>query len=62
MEFCLSKSYFLYENRIRLLENTGPIGLSLMVVLSKTYLQHLEDKAMAEALTIQVQLKYLKDM
>ena len=31
MELCLSKSYFLYENKIRLLENAGPIGLSLMV-------------------------------
>ena len=26
-ELCLSKSYFLYENKIRLLENAGPIGL-----------------------------------
>ena len=37
-ELCLSKSYFLYENKIRLLENAGPIGLSLMVVLSESYL------------------------
>ena len=36
-ELCLCKSYFLYENKIRLLENTGPIGLSLMVVLSESY-------------------------
>ena len=31
LELCLSKSYFLYENKIRLLESAGPIGLSLTV-------------------------------
>ena len=40
-ELCLSKSYVLYENKMRLLENAGPVGLSLMVVLSERYLQHL---------------------
>ena len=40
-ELCLSKSYVLYENKMRLLENAGPVGLSLMVVLSESYLQHL---------------------
>ena len=59
-ELCLSQSYFLYENKIRLLENAGPIGLSLMVVLSESYLQHLERKAIAEALTIQIQPKTFK--
>ena len=59
-ELCLSKSYFLYENKIRLLENTGPIGLSLIVVLSESYLQHLEHKAIAEALAIQIQPKTFK--
>ena len=59
-ELCLSKSYFLYENKMRLLENAGPIGLSLMVVLSESYLQHLENKAMTEALTIQIQPKTFK--
>ena len=54
-ELCLSKSYFLYENKMRLLENAGPIGLSLMVVvLSESYLQHLEHKEMVEALTMQI--------
>ena len=59
-ELCLSKSYFLYENKIRLLENAGPIGLSLMVVLSESYLQHLEHKAITEALAIQIQPKTFK--
>ena len=59
-ELCLSKSYFLYESKMRLLENAGPIGLSLMVVLSESYLQHLEHKAMVESLTIQIQPKRFK--
>ena len=59
-ELCLSKSYFLYESKIRLLENAGPIGLSLMVVLSESYLQHLEHKAIVEALNIQIQPKTFK--
>ena len=60
MELCLNKSYFLYENKITLLENAGPLGLSLMVVLSESYLQHLEHKAMAKVLTIQIQPKTFK--
>ena len=59
-ELCLSKSYFLYENKIRLLENAGPIGLSLMVSLSGSYLQYLERKAIAEALTLNIQTKTFK--
>ena len=47
---------------LRLLENTNPIVLSLMVVLSESYLQHLEHKAMPEALTIQIHRKHLNDM
>ena len=41
-KFCLSKLYLLYENKIRLLENAGLIGLSLMVVLSESYIQDLK--------------------
>ena len=59
-ELCLSKSYFLYENKIRLLENAGPFGLSLTVVLSESYLQYLEHKVIAEALTIHIQPKTFK--
>ena len=36
------------------------VYLSLMVVLSESYLLHLEHKAIAEALTIQIQLKIFK--
>ena len=34
--------------------------LSLMALLSESYLQHLEHKAMTEALTIQIQPKTFK--
>ena len=53
-ELCLSKCYFLYENILRLFQNSGPIGLSLMVVLSECYLQKIEFKAIAEALNYKI--------
>ena len=40
--------------------NAGPIGLSLMVVLSESYLQHLEHRAIGEALAIPIQPKTFK--
>ena len=49
---CLTKCYFLWNNEIRILKHSGPIGLSFMVVLSKSYVQNLEHKAIAEALTL----------
>ena len=41
-ELCLSKCYFLYENILHLFQGSGPIGISLMVVLSECYLQKTE--------------------
>ena len=41
--------------KVQILEftkNSGPIGLSFMVVLSESYVQNLEQKAIAEALTL----------
>ena len=35
---------------MRILENSGPINLALMVVMSKAFLQHLGDRALQEAL------------
>ena len=35
---------------MRILENSGPIGLALMVLISEAFLQRLEDGAMQEAL------------
>ena len=54
VELFLSKFYFLWNNEIRILKNSGLIGLSFMVVLSKSYVQYLEQKAIAAALTLSV--------
>ena len=51
LQLCLSKCYFLYDNEIHVLENAGPIGLSLMVTMAESYLQFLEKKAIDEALS-----------
>ena len=52
VELCLSKCYFLWNNEIRILKKSGSIGLSFMVLLSENYVQNLEHKAIAEALTL----------
>ena len=46
VELCLSQCYFLYKNEIRSIPSTGPIGLSLMVVIAEAFFQHLETKAL----------------
>ena len=46
MEICLYKSYFLWNNQIHSLKDSGPIGLSLMVVLADSYLQMIENKSL----------------
>ena len=51
-ELCLSKCYFIWNDEVRILKNSGPIGLSFMVVLSESCAQNLEHKAIAEALTL----------
>ena len=56
-ELCLGKCYFLHENNLRLFQNSGPIGLSLTVVLSECYLQKIECKAIMEALNYKIALK-----
>jgi len=45
IQICLDKCYFLYENEIYVIDDAGPIGLSLMVVVSEAYLQFIEEKA-----------------
>ena len=54
VELFLSKFYFLWNNEIRILKNLGLIELSFIVVLSKGYVQYLEQKAIAAALTLNV--------
>ena len=41
IELCVSECYFLWDNFILNLHNSGPIGLSIMVVLSMSFLQKL---------------------
>ena len=43
---------FVKKNEIRILKNLGPIGSSFMNVLSEVYVQNLEHKDIAEALTL----------
>ena len=43
-KLCLSTNYFIFNNHMRILENSGPTGLSLMVVISEAFLQSLEDR------------------
>ena len=45
MELCLSKCYFLWNDKIYLLKNSAPIGLALMVVMAESFLQHHEKNA-----------------
>ena len=54
IELCVSECYFLWDNLIWSLLNSGPIGLSIMVVLSKSYLQYLEKNAIELALTFDI--------
>ena len=51
-ELCLCKGYFFWNNEIRISKNSGPIGLSFMVLLSESYVQNLKRKSIAEALTL----------
>ena len=53
VELCLSKCYFLWNNEIHQLKNSGPIGLSIMVVIAEGFLQVLEKQALYDALKAQ---------
>ena len=59
LELCLSKCYFIWNSEIHELKDSGPIGLSLMVVMAEGWLQVLEAKAMNDALTNQPPLNLL---
>ena len=60
LELCLSQCYFLDNNIIWTLENSGPIGLSIMVVLSERYLQRIENISITQALTLILASKTFK--
>ena len=59
-ELCVSECYFLYNNLIWKLYNSGPIGLSIMVVLSECYLQRLEEKSIALSFVLNISPKTFK--
>lgn len=59
LQLCLSKCYFIWNSEIHELKDSGPIGLSLMVVMAEGWLQVLEAKAMDDALTSQPPLNLL---
>ena len=59
LQLCLSKCYFIWNSEIHELKDSGPIGLSLMVVMAEGWLQVLEAKAMDDALTSQPPLNVL---
>ena len=54
IELCLGTCYFLYDHRIRVIKNAEPIGPSLMVIIAEAYLQHIETRAIAEALSLSI--------
>ena len=62
IDLCLSRCYFLWDNKIYALQNSGPIGLSLMVVIAEGFLQHIERKAINTALLVHppIELKSFK--
>ena len=47
IELCVSECYFLYDNLIWNLYNSGSISLSIMVVLAECYLQRFEERSIA---------------
>ena len=60
VELCVSECYFLYNNPIWQLYNSGPTGLSIMVVLSECYLQRLEEKSIALSFVLNISPKTFK--
>ena len=52
IELCLLKCYFLWNDNFYELKNSGPIGLSLMVVISESFCQCKEKQAIHDALSM----------
>ena len=44
-ELCLSTNYFIFDNRVRILENSGQIGLAVMDVIPEAFLQRRQSTA-----------------
>ena len=50
VKLCLSKCYFIWNDEVHQLKDSGPIGLSIMVVIAECFLQFIEKQALDEAL------------
>ena len=50
VELCLSKCYFIWNEEVHQLKDSGPIGLSIMVVIAECFLQFIEKQALEEAI------------
>ena len=65
IEFCVIECYILWDNVIWNLLNSGPVGLSIMIVLSESYLHNLEKNAIKLSLKFAIASKtfrqYLDD-
>ena len=59
-DLCVSECYFLYNNLIWKLYNSGPVGLYIMVVLSECYLQRLKEKSIALSFALNISPKTCK--
>ena len=55
MDSCLKTCHFIWNRKIYVIENAGPIGLSLMVVMAEGYLQFLEKTAISQAMVERIQ-------
>ena len=53
IELCLSKCYFVWNDTMFEVPDSGPIGLSLMVVVSEAFLQFIEKNAIQQSLNKQ---------
>lgn len=60
LEICLCEYHFLYNNDIWKLHYPEPTRLSIMVVISECYLQRLEERSIAIALTLEIAPKTFK--
>jgi hypothetical protein len=65
IQLCLSKCYFIWDGTMFDVPDSGPIGLSLMVVVSEAFLQYIEKDAIQQALQLQCNpisfLRYVDD-
>ena len=60
IDLCLEKCYYLWNYQLYELQDSGPIGLALMVVMSEGFLQFHENRAIQQSLTTSVNLKSFK--